>query len=126
MPRWGWLGIAGGLAGRWISAYASSWLKLVDKAPSKMPPDRKVRWSARVLFGPIRSPFWWATVRSGAGAVLALALVFVFIFVFWVGGGIAAPENGEATDWARIYESWALRHGNSPAKFCVAIVGYLA
>ncbi len=59
---------------------------------------REVGWNVRALFGPIRSPFWRTTIRSGAGAALAFTLVFVF--VFWVGGGIAAPENGEATDWA--------------------------
>ncbi len=59
---------------------------------------RKVGWSARALFGSIRSPFWWVTIHSRAGAALACPL-FCFYFLFFglrVGQRMGKQQIGPA------------------------------
>jgi hypothetical protein len=41
----------------------------------------------------MRSPFWWATIRSGAGATLGLSLVFVFTHLDLNKLMMVAPAN---------------------------------
>ncbi len=64
----------------------------------------------------------------GPQSVLCPLRVFLPFLLFFLlgcraGAGVAAPENGEAVDWAIMNACWALRRGNSVAIVCCAIAG---
>ncbi len=67
----------------------------------------------------------------GPQSVLCPLRVFLPFLLFFLlgcreGAGVAAPENGEAVDWAIMNACWALRWGNSVAIVCCAIAGWAA